>query len=161
MLLVLAFPPVIVTLTHGQTAFLVAALLGGGLLLVEKRPWLAGVLIGLATIKPQFGLLVPLALLASGQWRVIAGAAVSALALAGLSALAFGPQVWADWLAITGDAGSATDSGVIGFGKMVSPFAGLRLLGVPGSIAFAVQGAISLAVAAAMVATCWRRAFTP
>jgi hypothetical protein len=161
LLLVLAFPPVIVTLTHGQTAFLVAALLGGGLLLVEKRPWLAGVLIGLATIKPQFGLLVPLALLASGQWRTIAGAGVSALALAGFAALAFGPQVWSDWLAITQDAGNATDSGVIGFGKMVSPFAGLRLLGVPGGIAFAVQGAISLAVAAAVVTASWKRAFTP
>jgi hypothetical protein len=161
LLLVLAFPPVIVTLTHGQTAFLVAALLGGGLLLVEKRPWLAGVLIGLATIKPQFGLLVPLALLASGQWRTIAGAGVTALGLAALAALAFGPQVWSDWLAITREAGSATDSGVIGFGKMVSAFAGLRLVGVPGSIAFAVQAALSLAVAAAVARAGWRRRFTP
>ena len=161
LLLVLAFPPVIVTLTHGQTAFLVAALLGGGLLLVEKRPWLAGVLIGLATIKPQFGLLVPLALLASGQWRTIAGAGVTALGLAALAALAFGPQVWSDWLAITREAGSATYSGVIGFGKMVSAFAGLRLVGVPGSIAFAVQAALSLAVAAAVARAGWRRRFTP
>lgn len=161
LLLVLAFPPVIVTLTHGQTSFLVAALLGGGLLLVEKRPWLAGVLIGFATIKPQFGLLVPLALLASGQWRTIAGAGAAALALAALSALAFGPQVWSDWLAITREAGSATDSGVIGFGKMVSPFAGLRLLGVPGGIAFAVQGALSLAVAAMVVRASWKRGFSP
>ena len=161
LLLVLAFPPVIVTLTHGQTAFLVAALLGGGLLLVEKRPWLAGVLIGLATIKPQFGLLVPLALLASGQWRTIAGAGVTALGLAALAALAFGPQVWSDWLAITREAGSATDSGVIGFGKMVSAFAGLRLVGVPGSIAFAVQAALSLAVAAAVARAGWRRRITP
>jgi hypothetical protein len=161
LLLVLAFPPVIVTLTHGQTSFLVAALLGGGLLLVEKRPWLAGVLIGFATIKPQFGLLVPLALLASGQWRTIAGAGAAALALAALSAFAFGPQVWSDWLAITSEAGSATDSGVIGFGKMVSPFAGLRLLGVPGGIAFAVQGALSLAVAAMVVRASWKRGFSP
>ena len=160
-LLVLAFPPVIVTLTHGQTAFLVAALLGGGLLLVERRPWLAGVLIGLATIKPQFGLLVPVALLASGQWRTIAGAGAAALGLAGFAALAFGPQVWSDWLAITREAGSATDSGVIGFGKMVSAFAGLRLVGVPGSVAFAVQAVLSLAVAAAVARASWRRRFTP
>ena len=33
-----------------------------------------GWLFGLATIKPQLGLLVPVALLASGQWRAIAGA---------------------------------------------------------------------------------------
>jgi hypothetical protein len=159
--LILAFPPVIVTLTHGQTAFLVAALLGGGLLLVAQRPWLAGALIGLATIKPQFGLLVPVALLASGQWRAIAGAGATALALAGLAALAFGPQVWSDWLAITRAAGSATDDGNIGFAKMVSLFAGLRLIGLPSAIALAVQLATSLAVAAGVARAGWRRPFTP
>lgn len=159
--LIAAFPPVFVTLTHGQTSFLVAALLGGGLLLVGRRPWLAGVLIGLATIKPQFGLLVPLALLASGQWRTIAGAGAAALALAALAAAAFGPQVWADWLAITRTASTATADGNIGFAKMVSVFAGLSLVGVPAAAAMAVQVATSLALAAAVVVAGWRRAFTP
>lgn len=161
LVLVAAFPPVFVTLTHGQTSFLVAALLGGGLLLVERRSWLAGVLIGLATIKPQFGLLVPLALLASGQWRTIVAAATTALALAALASLAFGPQVWADWLAITRTASAATADGNIGFAKMVSVFAGLSLVGVPAAAAMAVQGAVSLALAAAVVLASWRRAFTP
>lgn len=160
-LLVAAFPPVFVTLTHGQTSFLVAALLGGGLLLVERRPWLAGVLIGLATIKPQFGLLVPLALLASGQWRTIASAGVTAIALAGFAALAFGPEVWADWLAITRTASAATAGGNIPFAKMVSVFAGLSLVGVPSAAALAVQGAVTLALAAAVVTASWRRAFSP
>lgn len=160
-LLVAAFPPIFVTLTHGQTAFLVAALLGGGMLLVERRPWLAGVLIGLATIKPQFGLLVPLALLASGQWRTIAAAGMTALALAGFAALAFGPEVWTDWLAITRTASTATADGNIGFAKMVSVFAGLSLLGVPAAAAMAVQGAVSLALAGAVVRAGWLRAFTP
>lgn len=161
LVLIAAFPPVIVTLTHGQTAFLVAALLGGGLLLVRERPWMAGVLIGLATIKPQFGLLVPVALLASGQWRTIAGAAAAAVGLAGLAALAFGPQMWVDWLAITRTAGSATDSGTIGFAKMVSVFAGLRLVGVPSGGAMVVQAALTFALFAAVAAASWRRSFTP
>lgn len=161
LVLVAAFPPVFVTLTHGQTSFLVAALLGGGLLLVGRRPWLAGILIGLATIKPQFGLLVPLALLASGQWRTIAGAGAAALALTALAAAAFGPQVWADWLAITRTASTATADGNIGFAKMVSVFAGLSLVGVPAAAAIAVQVATSLALAAAVVVAGWRRAFTP
>lgn len=161
LVLLCAFPPLMITLTHGQTSFLVAALLGGGLLLVPNRPWLAGVLIGLATVKPQFGLLVPVALLASGQWRTIAGAGVSALALAALAALAFGPQVWGDWLAITQTAGDATDSGSIGFAKMVSLFAGLRLVGVPSGLAMAAQLGLTLAVAAVVAMACWRRSFTP
>lgn len=161
LVLIAAFPPVIVTLTHGQTAFLVGALLGAGLLLVRDRPWLAGLLIGLATIKPQFGLLVPVALLASGQWRTIAGAGAAALGLAGLAALAFGPQVWADWLAITQTAGSATDSGTIGFAKMVSLFAALRLVGMPSEAAMAVQAALTLVLVAAVAAAGWRRQFSP
>lgn len=161
LVLIVAFPPVFVTLTHGQTSFLVAALLGGGLLLTGRRPWLAGLLIGLATIKPQFGLLVPLALLACGQWRTIASAGMTALALAGFAALAFGPDVWADWLAITRTASTATADGNIGFAKMVSVFAGLSLIGVPASAAMAVQVAVSLALAAAVVAASWRRAMTP
>jgi hypothetical protein len=161
LVLVAAFPPVFVTLTHGQTSFLVAALLGGGLLLVGRRPWLAGVLIGLATIKPQFGLLVPLALLASGQWRTIAGAGAAALGLAALTTLAFGPEVWADWLAITRTASAATADGNIPFAKMVSVFAGLSLLGVPAVVAMPVQAAVSLALAAAVVMASWRRAFSP
>lgn len=158
--LIAAFPPVIVTLTHGQTAFLVGALLGAGLLLVRDRPWLAGLLIGLATIKPQFGLLVPVALLASGQWRTIASAGAAALGLAGAAALIFGPQVWADWLAITQTAGSATDSGSIGFAKMVSLFAGLRLIGVPSETAMVVQAGVTLALAAAVAVTSWRCQFS-
>lgn len=159
--LIAAFPPVIVTLTHGQTAFLVGALLGAGLLLVRDRPWLAGLLIGLATIKPQFGLLVPVALLASGQWRTIAGAGAAALGLAGLATLAFGPQVWTDWIAITQTASSATDSGTIGFAKMVSLFTGLRLIGVPSAAAMVVQAGVTLALVAAVAQASWRRDFTP
>jgi hypothetical protein len=161
LVLTLAFPPLIITLTHGQTSFLVGALLGGGLLLVRTRPWLAGVLIGLATIKPQFGLLVPIALLASGQWRTIASAGAAALGLAALAASAFGLQVWSDWLAITQTAGSATDNGAIGFAKMVSVFAGLRLLGVPSEAALAVQGVVSAAAVIMVAGAGWRHGFTP
>jgi hypothetical protein len=159
--LVIAFPPAIITLTHGQTSFLLGALLGGGLLLVRKQPWLAGALIGLATIKPQLGLLVPVALLVSGQWRTIAGAGVTAIGLAGLAAALLGPQVWSDWLAITQTAGSATDSGTIGFAKMVSLFAGLRLIGIPSEAAMVIQVAVTLSVAVAIAVAGWRRAFTP
>lgn len=161
LVLLIAFPPVFATMTHGQTSFLVAALLGGGLLVVRERPWLAGLLIGLATIKPQFGLLVPVALLATASWRTIIAAGGAAIALAGLAALAFGPQVWSDWLAVTSAAGEATDNGTIGFAKMVSLFAGLRLLGVASTPAIVAQVALALAVAGAVGAVAWRKPFSP
>jgi hypothetical protein len=159
-LLFLAFPAVSIVITHGQTAFLVAALLGGGVFFVRSRPVLAGVLFGLATIKPQFGLLLPVALLASREWRTIAAACLAALALALLSSFAFGPMVWPDWLAASARAQQAMASGAVGYAKMVSAYAALRLVGVPDALAYAAQGAVTLAVAALVLLAALHRRFT-
>jgi len=66
LLIAAAFPAVFVNIGHGQNGFLTAALLGGALQLLDRRPWLAGVLIGLLAYKPQFGVLIPVALLNVG-----------------------------------------------------------------------------------------------
>ncbi len=55
---------------------------------------LAGVLIGCLTYKPQFGLLLPVALVATRQWRAVASAVITAALLAGASLAAFGAEVW-------------------------------------------------------------------
>lgn len=153
----LAFPAVPIVVTHGQTAFLVAGLLGLGAWLVPSRPVLAGVLFGLATIKPQFGLLLPLVLLLTREWKVIAAATLTALALAAFAALAFGPQVWPDWLAASARAQEAMAAGAVGYAKMTSPFAALRLVGASTGVAYAVQGAVSLAVAGLLAQAAWAR----
>src|SRR5580704_14796499 len=94
LLVAAAFPAVLVNLGHGQNGFLTAALLGGGLLLLDKRPTLAGVLIGLLAYKPQFGLLIPLVLVATARWRVIAAATATVLAAGALTSVLLGPAVW-------------------------------------------------------------------
>ena len=66
--LAIAFPGALVNLTNGQNGFLTVALLGGALLSVERNPVLAGVLFGMMSYKPQFGLLVPIFLLTTGCW---------------------------------------------------------------------------------------------
>lgn len=78
-----------------QNGFLTASLLGGSLLFLERRPVLAGVFIGWLTYKPQYGILFPVALLASRQWRAIASATVTAAVLVGASIALFGAEVWA------------------------------------------------------------------
>lgn len=145
-LLFAGFPPVLITITHGQSSFLVAALIGGGMLLARRNPLAAGVLLGLATIKPQLGVLVPIALLASREWRTIAFAGLTTLALAALAALAFGADVWALWLEASGRAQGALVGGDVGYAKMVSPFAAAMLLGAPSALAWAVQAVVTLAV---------------
>jgi hypothetical protein len=57
-LIAAAFPAVFVNIGHGQNGFLTAALLGSALLSLDRRPWLAGALIGLLAYKPQFGVLI-------------------------------------------------------------------------------------------------------
>jgi hypothetical protein len=112
LLVALAFPAVFVNIGHGQNGFLTAALLGGALHLLDRGPWLAGVLIGLLAYKPQFGVLIPVALLAGGRWNTI-GAAAAVAALAAISFVTLG-SVWhaspthdvhADGGARTGDTG--------------------------------------------------------
>jgi hypothetical protein len=157
LLLFAGFPPVLLLIEHGQTTFLVAALLGFGLLLVPERPWLAGVLLGLAVIKPQLGLLVPVALLLTREWPTITAATASAALLCLLSTLAFGPQIWPDWLHVSQVAQTTMERGLVPHAKMQSPFAAAMLLGAPPRLAYAVQTATTLAVAAAVAWTSWRR----
>lgn len=160
-LLLLAFPATVIQITHGQTAFLSAGLLTLGMLWVGPRPFVAGALFGLATFKPQFGLLMPVVLLSTGQWRVGVTAVLTALTLAGSSAALFGLQVWPQWYALTRAAQSAMDFGTVGYAKMVSPFAGAMLLGIPRHLSYIVQGAVGVTVASMLAMVCWRRSYTP
>ncbi len=101
----LAFPAVFWNIGLGQNAFLTAALFGGGLLLIDRRPVLAGILFGALCYKPHFGLLIPVALAAGGRWRAFVAAGISAATLILLSVAAFGWQSWQDYLAVCRFAG--------------------------------------------------------
>ncbi|HEV2545977.1 MAG TPA: glycosyltransferase family 87 protein [Stellaceae bacterium] len=91
-------PATAITVMLGQNAFLTSALLIGGFGVSRTRPLTAGFLLGVASYKPQFWLMVPVALIAARQWRVLAAAAASALGLAAASAAMFGLETWRTWL---------------------------------------------------------------
>lgn len=86
--------PVVKNIFDGQTAFLMAGLLGLSMVLISRRPYLSGICLGILTYKPQFVLFFPLALVITGQWRVIAGAIASASLFAGAAGVAFGSDAW-------------------------------------------------------------------
>jgi alpha-1,2-mannosyltransferase len=156
-LVALAFPAVYVNLIHGQNGFLTAALLGGGLLLLNKRPAVAGVLIGLLAYKPQFGLMIPLVLVATGRWRVIAAATLTVLVACAATLILFGPKVWiafADSTAFTRIV--VLEAGDTGWEKIQSLFSATRMWGGSVEAAYAAQAALSLIVAASLV-WLWRR----
>jgi hypothetical protein len=151
LLLALAYPAVFINLGHGHNGFLTAALLAGALVQLDRRPWLAGILIGLLAYKPQFGVLIPLVLAVSGRWRVFAAAALTVAALALAVTLAFGMDVWTAFFASTAFTRSVVlEQGGTGWHKIQSAFSWVRLWGGGVPLAYAVQGAVTLAVAAAL-----------
>ncbi len=88
------FPTVIGNGLVGQNGFFTAALIGGTLYFLPTRPILSGVLLGFLTYKPQYGFLFPIVLIASAQWTVFFSAAITAVAVAFASWLAFGTESW-------------------------------------------------------------------
>ena len=157
LLLALAFPAVFINLGHGHNGFLTAALFGGALTQLDRRPALAGFLIGCLVYKPQFGLLVPLVLAASRRWRVFAAAAATVIVLALAVTLAFGTDVWTAFLTSTKFTRvEVLEHGGTGWQKIQSVFSVVRMWGGGIALAYAVQGAVSIAVAAAL-AWLWRR----
>jgi alpha-1,2-mannosyltransferase len=152
----LAFPPLLWTLGLGQNALLTAALFGAATLLIDDRPVVAGILFGAICYKPQFGLLIPVALAAGGYWRVFAASFISALALCVLSLVCFGWDTWHGFLTAAMGSSAVYTSGRIPFTGYVNPFGAVRQLGGAPNLAYAVQAG-SILIAVALVAFVWRR----
>ncbi len=70
------------SLQLGQYGVITGALVASGLLLAPRRPIQAGIMLGLATLKPQQGVIVPVAWLAARYWRAIGAAAATIMTLA-------------------------------------------------------------------------------
>jgi hypothetical protein len=151
----LVAPAAFVNLECGQNGFFTAALLLPAIENWDRRPVLSGILFGLLSIKPQLIMLVPLVLMLTGRWRCFwwAGATVAVLFMA--TGLVFGFDVWTTYLNVA----VPIQSNVLTHGEnlmlwmMPSPFMNIRVLHLPLSVAWVVQGVISLLVLAAVVWT--------
>lgn len=151
MLLAAAFPGVFVNIGHGQNGFLTAALLGGALHLIDRRPLVSGVLIGLLAYKPQFGVLIPIALLAGGRWRSIGAAIATVAALVAISFATLGSGVWhafADSMNFTQVV--VLEQGGTGWEKIQSIFSAARMWGASVQLAYALQVALLMSLAATL-----------
>jgi hypothetical protein len=149
--LVLAAPVTLVCLTHGHNGFLTALLLGGGLILLERRPVAAGLLLGCLIYKPQFAVVIPPLLLVTRNWRAIGAAIVSSGILVGLTFALWGWPVWQafiDSLPLTRDV--VIEQGRTGWYKIMSPFAAVRMWGGGLALSYAIQG-LATALATASV----------
>jgi Glycosyltransferase family 87 len=156
LLFALALPAVFINLGQGHNGFPSAALIGSALALLDRQPIVAGVLIGCLAYKPQFGLLIPLVLIASGRWRAFFAAAATVAAMALAVTLAFGPEVWPAFLASTKFSRTVVlEQGGTGWYKIQSVFSWVRMWGGGIALAYALQGAVTVMLAAA-VGWLWR-----
>jgi alpha-1,2-mannosyltransferase len=156
-LLVLA-PAVTVNLAFGQIGFVIAALTIGGLLNLDRRPILAGILFGVLTVKPHIGLMLPIVLVLIGRWRVLAAAAMTCLVLVALTGACFGWEVWAGYLRLVLPAQHHYTTGATGFfmAMMPSVFMNARLFGLAPEAAWMVQAVFTASAIAAVIWTFWK-----
>ena len=137
---------VLVNIQYGHNGFLTAGLLALSLRLMERRSRISGVVLGLLTYKPQFGILLPAVLLASRNWRVLF-CATAAVAAFGLTAAAlFGYQAWPSFFRtlIHRDANLMLDERLVM--TFQSPFGLLRWTGANLSVSWTGHLAVAVVV---------------
>ncbi len=151
---ILLAPVVWTNIVYGQIGLLLATLFVGALRVLPARPVLAGVLIGVMTIKPQLGLLLAPMLLLLQAWRALAAAVVSAFVFLALSVAAFGVEPWRVYFDVTTPFHWHFVETMEGFYRfqMTTPYTLLWFLGVPVKAALALQAVISVVVALAACA---------
>jgi hypothetical protein len=145
-------PASITNIVSGQNVFLIAALYILGFSLLDSQPFLAGIIAGAACFKPQMALLVPVAFIASRNWRALAGMIVSGLVLTLVSGLIFGVGLWEQWLNVMLHPRQDVAYTGIAYGRMWddSAYTIAKLLGAPEIAANVAQGCV-MAVAAGCV----------
>lgn len=156
----IAAPAAFLNAQYGQNAFFTTGLMGGGLWLIDRKPFRAGLLLGMLCYKPHFGLVLPLALLAGRRWRALAGAAASVALLVAISGAAFGIDAWRGFFSVMDFARDAFAAGKVEFWKFATVFASFRLLGADVPLAYAAEVATT-AFALAGVVWIWARGVAP
>ena len=153
---VVAFPGAIEAAMIGQNALLTAGIAAWSLILLTRRPAMAGVLIGLLSVKPQLAIVFPIVLIAARAWRTFFVAAGTALAMVALSIALLGWGAFSGFLANS----SSVMSHVLEQGRSAwyaSPtvFAMLRTVGASVPVAYGAQF-ISAAFGIAAMVKVWR-----
>ncbi len=153
---IMAAPSTFHAVITGQNGFLTASLLAIAALYPDKRPLLAGCAAALLTVKPQLGLLIPLAYAAGGCWRAFGVAALASIMLAAITTGIFGFEIWSALIEGGQTVSSNLAAGIMPLYKMTTLYSWLMLLGVSSSIALFIHGVIAIGVAMFIIQI-WRK----
>jgi alpha-1,2-mannosyltransferase len=155
--LALSFPGALININYGQNGLFSTALLGGAFLLLENSPVMAGILFGLLSYKPNFFILIPVALIAGRYWRTLWATIGSAAILVSASILAFGWEPWMAYWHIRNLPMQALQQGIASLNIMPTLFAATLMAGGNQTVAFLIQGLAMVASVGAVIWTWSRR----
>jgi glycosyl transferase family 87 len=89
-----AYPALFNLLLHGQNSALALAFLTGAYIALRaKRPFVAGLAVGMLIYKPQLGIVAAPVFVLGREWRVVVGAAVAAASQLAVAWAYFGTEV--------------------------------------------------------------------
>ena len=146
----------LLNLFTGQNGLLTAALAATALWNLEKRPILSGILIGVLSIKPQLGVLFPIALIAGRYWRTLWVAGISALLFMGGAVAVLGIDTFHAWLQVIPMSRVSFEDRHAAWMLMPTLFSLCRQLGLSVAQAYAGQAIVALLAMQAVWIT-WRR----
>ena len=160
-LLAAAAPLYFSQLRYAQTSPFVLLLWMLALLaLVRHRPYAAGLAIGCLAYKPQLGLVVGIAVIASGEWHIVAGAVTTAVGQLAVAAAAAGATAMRQYAAMLWKLAANPDLIVVYPTEVHSLRGFFRLLTGSHRVIDAIVAAIDVLLIVAAV-RCWRREAPP
>jgi alpha-1,2-mannosyltransferase len=154
--LAIAFPANFSNFLHCQNGFLFGTLLGAGLLLLNRRPLLAGILLGLVACKPHLAFIIPLALIAGRHWKALSAMVIMAIVMFVGSTMLFGLEIWKAFLDNAPFVRQILESGAAADYKSPSIFATARMLSASVKTAYFIQIAAAIVAIGVMCYIWWR-----
>lgn len=146
--------PAAIDFMIGQNGFLICGIFVLGLSLISTAPFIAGAVLGLMVLKPQLALLLPVAMLAGREWRVIAGAIVSVTIVLAIGLILFGTRSYLGFWNILPFYVDLLRHHKLPWNELASPFALARFWGIPQTPALLIHAVIAL-IATALTARAW------
>jgi hypothetical protein len=153
-LIALGAPPVFFNMMYGQNGFLITGLIALGLVWLKPHPALAGICIGLASVKPHFGLLIPFALICGAHWKTFWTALATFIAMLLATLLLFGADPWYGFIGSLLSNLRGFELGVYKMSVMPSVFSALHQAGLSLSAA-SIGQLIAAGMALAAVVWAW------
>lgn len=154
--LFMTLPNAIWNLIAGQNGFLSAMILGGGLIILDRRPFAGGFVLGLLSYKPHLTAMIPLALIAGRYWHALCGFVLGATSLILISIAVFGSSVWNAFIQNIPFALTHWQSAYF-WPKMSSIYSLSRFAGAPAWVAAVVQICFAISAAGLMCRVWYNR----